>query len=133
MCGAGIRLPRFGRLLQIDETLREISSEGLRRLPVCRHVDAARFHYDGIHQAVDALEIDGATDRAVEGRVIAPRILECPEREDNSQDGKHSKKHDQGIEAGLQAMAGQPSRRQSKIHEYLAPAFACTERSPLPL
>jgi hypothetical protein len=51
-------LPELRGRLDLDQALQQELAERLRRLPVGRHVDAARIRHYGVDLAVDALEIE---------------------------------------------------------------------------
>ena len=75
--GDDVGLPGPRHILKLAELTGEISAERFRCRPIRGHVNAARFHHDGVDQPIDALEIDRASGRAVQRRIVVPGQFDC--------------------------------------------------------
>jgi hypothetical protein len=59
-------LPSGCGLAHVRQPLHQIGRERSGRAPVLGHVDAARFHHDGVDEAIDAFEMDRSVVRRIE-------------------------------------------------------------------
>lgn len=87
--------------MQFGELRGQLLCERFSRLPIGRHVDAPRFHHDGVDKAVDVLEMDSAPRGAVECCVVDLGVFERGESQQHPEDGQQPEEDDDGIKPRL--------------------------------